>query len=465
MKHIIWFNEIDEDTKNNCILFMYNIYKKYEYENTNMSLIEKLKIYEENYENKLNNKIYELKEKHNIEINNYMKDYMLKDQQLRDEYVNNKIEINDLYNKKIIEIELKYEKIIYEMKDKEIMYKEEINKLKNDKQYTSELINLKSDLLNEFKKNNNKGNYGEKIIQNILSEHYIFDTIKDTSRDTNTGDIILIKDNIRINIEVKNLNDTSYSAVQSKITKDFIKNAKLSKQNGNIDLSILAYLGDHDMKNKKQYEIEELNTDDNECIMVIYVSRISKSPDNIIMAIELLLYAYKFKKTYGTIIDLNIILQCMNDLSLNINKKEKCVKDLLDIIHDDKNKIKNIINNIKQSRDNLIKPCPEKCIDEDNIYDTSINEDNRDVHYDNVSMSDNDTNTIKISIYKRPIYVTTFPVYITDKNGNNIVVYYAPKKHSKDRHILTPKYKNAVEYGFMFDDDKKIIYSINYNKN
>jgi hypothetical protein len=54
--------------------------------------------------------------------------------------------------------------------------------------------------------------------------------------------------------------------------------------------------------------------------------------------------------------------------------------------------------------------------------------------------------------YKRPIEKTNFPVYITNKDGKEVVVFYAENNHKRDRFLKTNKYQKALKYGWVFID-------------
>lgn len=58
----------------------------------------------------------------------------------------------------------------------------------------------------------------------------------------------------------------------------------------------------------------------------------------------------------------------------------------------------------------------------------------------------------KIEIYNIPEIETDFPVCLKDKNGNEVVVYYASDKYKKDRFMKTEKFKNAQTIGWKFKE-------------
>lgn len=52
--------------------------------------------------------------------------------------------------------------------------------------------------------------------------------------------------------------------------------------------------------------------------------------------------------------------------------------------------------------------------------------------------------------YVKPAYITNYPVYLKDSNGNNVTVYYGKDNYAKNRFMETTKYKNAKKFGWRF---------------
>jgi HD superfamily phosphohydrolase len=54
--------------------------------------------------------------------------------------------------------------------------------------------------------------------------------------------------------------------------------------------------------------------------------------------------------------------------------------------------------------------------------------------------------------YKRPGKETNFPVYLKNKNGEEVVVYYATNNSKIERFKKSEKYKRALKIGWVFED-------------
>lgn len=52
--------------------------------------------------------------------------------------------------------------------------------------------------------------------------------------------------------------------------------------------------------------------------------------------------------------------------------------------------------------------------------------------------------------YKYPEYQSDHPVYLNDKNGEKVVVYYADSNSKKNRFMKSMKYKSSQKYGWSF---------------
>jgi hypothetical protein len=49
-----------------------------------------------------------------------------------------------------------------------------------------------------------------------------------------------------------------------------------------------------------------------------------------------------------------------------------------------------------------------------------------------------------------PETVTNYPVMLKDRDGNDVVVYYAPSKSKQEKFMMTQKFENAMRNGFEF---------------
>jgi hypothetical protein len=52
--------------------------------------------------------------------------------------------------------------------------------------------------------------------------------------------------------------------------------------------------------------------------------------------------------------------------------------------------------------------------------------------------------------YRMPETVTNYPVMLKDRDGNDVVVYYAPSKSKQEKFMMTQKFENAMRNGFEF---------------
>lgn len=272
----------------------------------------------------------------------------------------------------------------------------QVNLINNIEKSSLETHSKISDVSNFFSKNKSKGELGEIMSGNILKKHYHFGEVTCIARETDTADIRLFNNKLRIQIEVKNYSDISLKSNHKRILSDFINKSIKVKKQGLIDFSVFVQIQDINIPTKNLFEIEEIQIENEEPLMIIYVSGIISNEERLPMAIELLTYAFKNMRNDNKNMIHTYIAELKNEfikIEKNLIIREKDINSSIECLKNDKISQLNItksFNNINNNsiveqnlestiisfykelstngnitKDEFINKCKEKCISYD----------------------------------------------------------------------------------------------------
>jgi len=324
----------------------------------------------ENYNNQDLNKILELDNKdlnefilnigtlivkninvlENIPILNNNNEEILKYQKIIND-LHNKIDIIDNQNNKHI---------------KNIMYETEINKKNIDTHnFKSKIDDLENKYINKYNNDNflidkithidskfqlffdrfskgniEKGNFGEKFIENYIKDKFFNSEIVDTHKETSYGDLFFKYNNLNTLIESKN--------VQNLKKDDFIKfyhDIELRANNNEINSALFISLTDSNLVNNSKYFVLDFKFN----IPIIYISHVFNNPEFIrfsIIILENIIKNMKFNNNEQKIQDfisqieiissmivshfnyINSDKKLISKLQININNREKDLNNI-----------------------------------------------------------------------------------------------------------------------------------------
>jgi hypothetical protein len=276
--------------------------------------------------------------------------------------------INKLKNEKITDIEElidkgkritenNYEKILYlhntqnnelKIKNHELFNKiDELNKqiihiskYKDETNYNNisqNLDNLNNKFSNYFEKifkeNTSKGAFGENFIINYLSDKFSNSQIINTSKDTASGDITFIFDNLNLLIESKNVQTLKKDDIDK-----FYRDIEVRSSKNNINSALLISLHDTNLINGHRIFHFEIKNN----IPIIMISNVFNNNEFIRMAIIILNNLIKKKIIHNNIDNdeekINILIKTINQLFDNI-------KQQISFLENDKN----LINKLQDS--------------------------------------------------------------------------------------------------------------------
>lgn len=284
-------------------------------------------------------------------LNNNDKDFLKYQEIINDLY--KKIDIIDIQNNKNIKNiinESNYDKINVEnnnLKSKidELEYKI-TNKNNNDNflimnDKISHIDNKFQLFFDRFSKGNiEKGNFGEKFIENYIKDKFFNSEIIDTHKETSYGDLFFKYNELNTLIESKN--------VQSLKKDDFNKfynDVELRAKNNQINSAIFISLTDSNLVNNSKYFLLEFKFN----IPIIYISHVFNNPEFIrfsIITLENITKNMKFNNNEHRIQDFfsqidiisNMIVshfdyinsdkKLISKLQININNREKDLNNI-----------------------------------------------------------------------------------------------------------------------------------------
>ena len=232
--------------------------------------------------------------------------------------------------------------------------------------------NIDSTFSNYFEKfikgNIEKGNFGEKFIENFLYDKFSNCSIVDTHKETSFGDLIFSYNELKTLVESKNV-----QTCKKEDFNKFFRDVELRATNNEINSALYISLNDTGLLNNTKY----FNFQFRNNIPIILISNAFNNPEFIRFSIILLDNINLFLKNQKTHFDINNFINNLNNilnivmnqfeyidsdkkliskLQININNREKD----LNIIHQQitnliKNNASKQINTIQNIEDDIIK--------------------------------------------------------------------------------------------------------------
>jgi len=202
-----------------------------------------------------------------------------------------------------------------------------------------------------IKGNIEKGNFGEKFIENYLYDKFSNCSIVDTHKETSFGDLIFSNNELKTLVESKNV-----QTCKKEDFNKFFRDIELRSKNNEINSALYISLNDTGLLNNTKY----FNFQFRNNIPIILLSNVFNNPEFIRFSIILLDNIHIFLKNQKTHFDINNFINNLNNilnmvmnqfeyidsdkkliskLQININNREKD----LNIIH------QQIINLIKKN--------------------------------------------------------------------------------------------------------------------
>lgn len=200
------------------------------------------------------------------------------------------------------------------------------------------------------------GKIGEDYIDHLLSK-IPNASFTNVTQSKGNGDFLLKLDNITIMIESKNWTNSSIKGNPVEF-ENFRKTAIKSKEEGNIDLAIMALHRVTDLKGRPM-EIE-IEMTKNGSLILLYVTNLFNHPERILYAIDagILLLKQQSKQTMDKdkfVYQINSFLKGIDGFEESIKERQKMIKDMTSLVKKDSDQIMNlrhaldnIINNTEQ---------------------------------------------------------------------------------------------------------------------
>ncbi len=186
---------------------------------------------------------------------------------------------------------------------------------------------------NKFEKGNvEKGNFGEKFIEDYLYDKFSNCTIEDTHKTTSAGDLLFKFDNLSLLVESKNV-----SSIRKEDVSKFYNDIKIRTENNEINSGLFVSLNNCSLPNNTKFFSFEIKNK----IPIIFISNVFNNSELIRMSIVILNYISKFIENYSDNISIQNILNDLESSIHLINKQFEYIE------HDKKLIVKfqqNIIN-------------------------------------------------------------------------------------------------------------------------
>ena len=231
--------------------------------------------------------------------------------------------------------------------------------------------NTFSSYFDKFIKGNiEKGNFGEKFIENYLYDKFSNCSITDTHKETSFGDLIFSHNNLKTLVESKNVQ----SCKKDDFNK-FFKDVELRSSNNEINSALFVSLNDTSLLNNTKY----FNFQFKNNIPIILISNVFNNPEFIRFSIILIEHIIDFLKNQKTDFDINNFINNLNNiltivmnqfeyidsdkkliskLQININNREKDLniihQQILNLITNNSSKQINSLQNIEENIINTI---------------------------------------------------------------------------------------------------------------
>ena len=352
---------VDEKYINNDLTFILSLNRQ----DINQLLLDLGTLFVKDLIDKDNKKLKDIKELtlNNIEVSKYQNKIF---------ELNNKIDIlNNQYSDVISNtINTNLKTINNEQNNRLIELIKDNNNNKSLILIEDKINNINSTFSSYFDKfikgNIEKGNFGEKFIENYLYDKFSSCSIIDTHKETSFGDLLFLYNDLKLMVESKN--------VQSSKKEDFnkfFKDFDLRSTSNEINSGLFISLNDTNLLNNTRY----FNFQFRNNMPIILISNVFNNPEFIRFSIILLEHIIMFLKNQEHHFDINTFISHLNNiLSLVMNQFEYIDNDrkLISKLQISLNNREKDLNIIHQQILNLIENNSEKKINTIQSIESSI---------------------------------------------------------------------------------------------
>ena len=217
-----------------------------------------------------------------------------------------------------------------------------------------------------IKGNIEKGNFGEKFIENYLYDKFSNCSIVDTHKETSFGDLIFSNNELKTLVESKNV-----QTCKKEDFNKFFRDVELRSKNNEINSALYISLNDTGLLNNTKY----FNFQFRNNMPIILISNVFNNPEFIRFSIILLEHIILFLKNQDHHFDINTFISHLNNiLSLVMNQFEYIDNDrkLISRLQISLNNREKDLNIIHQQILNLIENNSEKKINTIQSIESSI---------------------------------------------------------------------------------------------
>ena len=177
----------------------------------------------------------------------------------------------------------------------------------------NDINNNFSKFFNKFDNGNvEKGNFGEKFIQNYLHDKFSNCTITDTHKNTSFGDMLFKYEKLITMVESKNV-----ASLKKDDINKFYKDIKIRTDNSEINSALFISLNDCSLLESNKYFSFEIKNR----IPVIFISNVFKNSELIRISIIILNYITKFITNFNNNISVHNIVNDLESIIYLINKQ------------------------------------------------------------------------------------------------------------------------------------------------
>lgn len=192
----------------------------------------------------------------------------------------------------------------------------------------------------KFDKGNvEKGNFGEKFIEDYLTDKFSNCSIEDTHKSTSAGDLLFKFDNLSLLVESKNV-----SSIRKDDVSKFYKDIQIRTENNEINSALFVSLNNCNLPNNSKFFSFEIKNK----IPIIFISDVFNNTELIRMSVIMLNYLSKFIENYSDNISVQNILNDLENSIYLINKQ-------FEYIENDKKLITKFQQNIVNKENDLNK--------------------------------------------------------------------------------------------------------------
>ena len=250
----------------------------------------------------------------NYDVLNLVNHYQTIIEQLNNKIKNLEIDIRNLNIKdedKIVmnHIDKKYDDMLNKLSSNLYDYDKNINHNLNPMlSKINDIDQNFSKFFNKFDSGNvEKGNFGEKFINNYLNDKFSTCTITDTHKSTSFGDMLFKYDKLNTMIESKNVLNLKKDDFNK-----FYKDIEIRTQNNEINSALFISLNECSISDSCRFFLFEIKNK----IPIIFISNVFKNPEIIRISIIILNYISKFMSNFNNNLSIHNII---NDLESSIH--------------------------------------------------------------------------------------------------------------------------------------------------